>query len=112
RGDMLGFICDNSRISGKAVGKIDVKGVYSFFEVQNDVVDKVFQGFQNVDFEGRTVRIENAGEGRGSDSGRGDRKKRFGGGRSNSNAEHGSGNKGGFRDFSGKRKESRSKSRW
>src|SRR5690606_10564729 len=27
RGDMLGFICDNSRIPGKAVGKIDVKGV-------------------------------------------------------------------------------------
>src|SRR5690606_23389941 len=69
RGEMLGYICDNSRISGKSVGKIDVKGVYSFFEVQNDAVDKVLSGFKGIDFEGRQVRIENAGEGRGSDKG-------------------------------------------
>jgi len=31
RGDMLGFICNNAKISGKAIGKIDLKGVYTFF---------------------------------------------------------------------------------
>src|SRR5690606_9364715 len=119
KGEMLGYICDNSRISGKTIGKIDVKGVYSFFEVQNEVVDKIFSGFQNVDFEGRQVRIENAGAGRNEH--KGDRKKRSyrpngsadgragrGGFRQSKDRDTG----GGFQDFSGKRKESRSKSRW
>ncbi|WP_262249808.1 DEAD/DEAH box helicase [Parapedobacter soli] len=104
RGDILGYICNNTRISGKAIGKIDLKGVYTFFEVENAAVDKVFSGFQNVDFNGRTVRVENAGEGRG-----GERRSRSfrNGGESGSRRkrEHG----GGFRDFSGKRRE---KSRW
>src|SRR5690606_38337458 len=103
RGDILGYICDNTRISGKAIGKIDLKGVYTFFEVENTSVDKVFSGFQNVDFNGRTVRVENAGEGRGER-----RSRSFRNGGENGNhrrREHG----GGFRDFSGKRRE---KSRW
>jgi ATP-dependent RNA helicase DeaD len=33
RGDLLGFICNNGKISGKSVGKIDLKGVFSFIEV-------------------------------------------------------------------------------
>ncbi|HWK59761.1 MAG TPA: DEAD/DEAH box helicase [Parapedobacter sp.] len=108
RGDILGYICDNTRISGKAIGKIDLKGVYTFFEVENTSVDKVFNGFQNVDFNGRTVRVENAGD-RQSD-GRGERRSRSfrnGGGESGNRRkrEHG----GGFRDFSSKRRE---KSRW
>src|SRR5690606_7074624 len=41
RGDMLGFICNNGKISGKSIGKIDLKGVFTFFEVTNDVVDNV-----------------------------------------------------------------------
>jgi len=31
RGDLLGYICNQTKISGRTVGKIDVKGVYSFF---------------------------------------------------------------------------------
>ncbi|SEM20968.1 ATP-dependent RNA helicase DeaD [bacterium A37T11] len=118
RGDMLGFICNNTKISGKSIGKIDLKGVYTFFEVENEVVDKVFSGFQTVEFKGRQVRVEMAGEGRaeGSKGGFG-----HGGGRpkpsyrSNSQGQrrgrdndHESGT--GFRDFSGKRKEV--KKRW
>lgn len=132
KGEMLGYICDNTRISGKTIGKIDVKGVYSFFEVQNEVVDKIVSGFQNVDFEGRQVRIEHAGEGRNESKGGDRRGKR--GSRNHGGSEHGGGGfrqrrerdnggfgggfsggnngGGGFRDFSGKRKESRSKSRW
>src|SRR5690606_33685784 len=40
RGDILGYICNNTQISGKAIGKIDLKGVYTFFEVENTSVDK------------------------------------------------------------------------
>lgn len=119
RGEMLGFICNNTRISGRTVGKIDVKGVYSFFEVQNADVDQVFNSFKNVDFKGRQVRIEIAGEGVSSNRGGGDRRDRGHGGfrgnerrdggnrgdRNNGGGERRDG--GGFRDFSGKRREDR-----
>jgi len=98
RGDMLGYICNNTKISGKSIGKIDLKGVYTFFEVENNVVDKVQQGFKSVDFQGRSVRIELAGDrDRNSGSSGGFRGNRDGGYRNKGN---------GFRDFSGKRRES------
>ena len=111
RGDLLGFICNNTKISGKTVGKIDVKGVYSFFEVQNDDVDKIQSGFKGVDFHGRDVRIEISGEGnseRRSSGGSSNYKKREGGYRNNDSREKGGNHNGGFRDFSGKRREDRS----
>ena len=112
RGDMLGYICNNTKISGKSIGKIDLKGVYTFFEVENDVVDKVQQGFKNVDFQGRNVRIEMAGEstGGGSRSGGGNRGGYGGGGKRRDGDRREGGRKregGGFRDFSGKRREER-----
>ena len=102
RGDMLGYICNNTRISGKAIGKIDLKGVYTFFEIENSSVDKVFSGFQHVDFNGRQVRIEMAGEGRGESRGGGSSFRR--------KPPRGNRESEGFRDFSGKRRER--KSRW
>src|SRR5690606_28796054 len=108
RGDILGYICNTTRISGKAIGKIDLKGVYTFFEVENTSVDKVFSGFQNIDFNGRTVRVENAGE--GHSEGRGEKRGRSfrnGGGESGGRRRRDGG--GGFREFSGRRRE---KSGW
>jgi ATP-dependent RNA helicase DeaD len=118
RGDLLGYICNTTKIVGRTVGKIDVKGVYSFFEVANDDVNKVMEGFKGVDFNGREVRIEVSGEGtserRGSGGGyKGNRggERREGGGFRGGNREGGyrGGNKGGggFRDFSGKSREDR-----
>src|ERR1700753_1330649 len=85
RGDLLGYICNNSKISGRTVGKIDVKGVYSFFEVPHDDVEKVMSSFKGIDFKGREVRIEVSGEGTSSSrSGGGERREggynRIGGG--------------------------------
>lgn len=119
RGDMLGFICNNTKISGKSVGKIDLKGVFTFFEVEESAVNQVIEGFKSVDFQGRSVRIELAGDREGgSDRGsfRGGSGRRDGGGyRGNSGGgrrDGGSGRReggsgGGFRDFSGKRREDR-----
>jgi len=129
RGDLLGYICNQSKISGRSVGKIDVKGVYSFFEVPNEDVEKVNAGFQGAEYKGRPVRIEVSGEGtsdrRESSGGgyrggerreggggyRGGERREGGGGyrggdRSNSGGERRSGG-GGFRDFSGKPREER-----
>jgi len=128
RGDLLGYICTNGKISGRTVGKIDVKGVFSFFEVPHAEVEKVMTSFKGVDFKGREVRIEISGEGTSSSrSGGGERREgsynRSGGGerreggynRSGSDRRDGSAsrernsapNSGGFRDFSGKRREDR-----
>lgn len=131
RGDMLGFICNTANISGKSIGKIDLKGVFTFFEVQDEEVNKVFEGFKGIDFNGRQVRIEVSGEGRsdrGGDRGSrprsadrggkgrsggfggerrdrgGDRRGGFGGERRERSSDNG-----GFRDFSGKRRESKSR---
>ncbi|MFD2598634.1 DEAD/DEAH box helicase [Sphingobacterium corticis] len=125
RGDMLGYICNNTRISGKDIGKIDLKGVFTFFEVQDAEVEKVIQGFQGVDFNGRGVRIEVSGEERRGGGG-GDRRGRSGDrSRNGGNRSGGSGRSsyrsdrsddsrgGGFKDFSGKRRSSSSsKSRY
>lgn len=58
RGDMLGFVCDTSGIAGNKIGKIDIKGVYSFFEVENDSATAIMNTFRNVQYKGRNVRIE------------------------------------------------------
>ncbi|HEX3386125.1 MAG TPA: DbpA RNA binding domain-containing protein, partial [Mucilaginibacter sp.] len=129
RGDLLGYICNTTKISGKTVGKIDVKGVYSFFEVPNDDVQKVQTGFNRADFQGRDVRIEISGESSNEKrGGASNYKKREGGERREGGFRNGSGynggnreggsrersgghNGGGFRDFSGKRREDRSERR-
>ncbi|WDF56412.1 DEAD/DEAH box helicase [Mucilaginibacter sp. KACC 22063] len=123
RGDLLGYICNTTKISGRTVGKIDVKGVYSFFEVQNSDSDQVFNSFQNAEFKGRPVRIEISGETRNETRGGASNSynRREGGNRRDGDRsgrrEGGSGNRdrnsggGGFRDFSGKRREDRTERR-
>lgn len=131
RGDLLGYICNTTKISGRTVGKIDVKGVYSFFEVQNEDVDKVMASFKEAEYKGRPVRIEISGEGTSDNRSSGERReggyrggdrreggyrggdrreggyrggdRREGGYRGNERREH----SGGFRDFSGKPREDR-----
>jgi len=122
RGDMLGFICNNTKISGKSVGKIDLKGVFTFFEVEESAVNQVIEGFKSVDFQGRDVRIELAGDREGGSSERGGSYRGSGGGGRREGGSGGGyrggsgggrreggsgGGGGGFRDFSGKRREDR-----
>jgi ATP-dependent RNA helicase DeaD len=116
RGDLLGYICNTTKISGRTVGKIDVKGVYSFFEVQPEDVEKVQEAFKTADFKGREVRIEiSAGEDRNESRGGASNYKRREGGerrdggnrREGGSRERSGSTGGGFRDFSGKRREDR-----
>ena len=125
RGDLLGYICNTSKISGRIVGKIDVKGVYSFFEVPNDQSEAVFAGFKGAEFQGREVRIEVSGDTAVSESrsgGSGYKKREYNGGgerrEGNFRREGGSRERsgtsssgGGFRDFSGKSREDRGERR-
>ncbi|WP_345950409.1 DEAD/DEAH box helicase [Mucilaginibacter sp. PAMB04274] len=119
RGDLLGYFCNQTGIVGRTIGKIDVKGVYSFLEVANEDKDKAFESFKSAEFKGREVRIEvsadgDRGESRGGFGGgykkrEGGGNRRDGGSSSNRGGERSSG--GGFRDFSGKRREDRGERR-
>jgi ATP-dependent RNA helicase DeaD len=80
-GDLLGLICDYGEIDKGKIGKIDLKGAFSFFEIEKDVTAQVMKGFEGVEVRGRKVRLEMSGdrkEGGGfSDGGSGyERKKR------------------------------------
>ncbi len=90
-GTLLAMICDYGDIRKDKIGKIDLKGAYSFFEVEKAFTDQIMKGFEGVEVRGRKVRLEmtsGARRERGSDerSGGGD-----GGGRK--------------RSFSGKKRE-------
>lgn len=125
RGDLLGYFCNQTGIVGRTIGKIDIKGVYSFLEVANGDVDQAFNAFKSAEYKGRQVRIEVSAEGdreRGGDRGfgGGGYKKREGGGfggnrrdGGNRTSERRDGGRegGGFRDFSGKRREDRGERR-
>jgi ATP-dependent RNA helicase DeaD len=62
KGRLLSLVCDRSGIKGKDVGKIDVKGAYSFFEVDSVVAEVVRQHLHGFEYKGRIVRIEVTGE--------------------------------------------------
>ncbi len=135
RGDLLSFVCNNGRISGKAVGKIDLKGVFSFVEVESAVAETLLANFKDVQYNGREVRIEVSGDAPRSsnrDGRRGGERGGFGGGERSGRREgggyrggngggdrrsggsgrreggNGGNSGGGFRDFSGRSREERS----
>ncbi len=73
-GSMLALIEDSSGVSRKFIGKLDLKGAYSFFEVAKEKAENLVNEFQGVEYKGRQVRIEitdrrNVGT-RGESSGR------------------------------------------
>ena len=111
RGDLLGFVCNNGKISGKSVGKIDLKGVFSFIEVENASAQDLLANFKDVQFNGREVRIEVSGEATSGErrGGSGERRSGgggFGGGRSGGGERRsgGGGYGGGSRSGGGERR--------
>jgi ATP-dependent RNA helicase DeaD len=61
KGSLLGLICDFGEVNKEKIGKIELKGAYSFFEIEKDSTDKVIGGFEGVEFRGRKVRLERTG---------------------------------------------------
>jgi len=62
KGTLLGLILDFTEIKKDKIGKIDLKGAYSFFEVEKDVTSQVMSGFEGVELRGRKVRLELTGQ--------------------------------------------------
>jgi ATP-dependent RNA helicase DeaD len=62
KGRLLSLVCDRSGVKGKDIGKIDVKGSYSFFEVERSLTERVREHLHGFDYKGRMVRVEVTGE--------------------------------------------------
>jgi ATP-dependent RNA helicase DeaD len=58
KGGMLGLICDRARINKSAIGRIDLKGVYSFIEVEPDAIQPILSNLNGFEYKGRIIRIE------------------------------------------------------
>ncbi len=57
-GKLLAMICDRCNISRDKIGRIDLKGAYSFFEVDKNFTGVVKDHIHGFDYKGRMVRIE------------------------------------------------------
>jgi ATP-dependent RNA helicase DeaD len=91
-GQLLKFIASTAKIEGSKVGKIDVKGVYSFFEVEKDVTADIMKALNGAKYQSRTVRVELAGAREEGERERGSGGyKRSGGGERRSGSGYGGG---------------------
>lgn len=58
KADLLEMLDDCCGVGKKYVGKIDIKGAYSFFEIEKEKSEAIIPGFKGVEFQGRQVRTE------------------------------------------------------
>jgi ATP-dependent RNA helicase DeaD len=61
KGSLLDLICDFGEVTKTAIGKIDLKGAYSFFEIEKNFTGQVMKNFEGVELRGRKVRLELTG---------------------------------------------------
>ncbi|WP_421919917.1 DEAD/DEAH box helicase [Marinifilum sp.] len=84
---LLNLIHKQCGVRGKNVGRVDLKGVFSFFDVDKAFTDEIIKGFAGALIGGRKIRIEVSGDrpsessnrkgrSRGGERGRGDRRDR------------------------------------
>jgi len=73
RGKLLGYIMELTGLQKDDIGKIDIKPVYSFVEIENDAhMEKALKSFTDEFHNGRPVRVEKSGEAPKKDFGKKD----------------------------------------
>lgn len=60
KGKMLGYICGISGIGGEHIGRMLIKDVYAFVDIEPEFYDQVFRSFQGANYKGRKVRVDEA----------------------------------------------------
>jgi len=63
KGKMLGYICGISGLSGELIGRMLIKDVYSFVDIEPDHFEQVINAFNNANYKGRSVRVDAAAGG-------------------------------------------------
>jgi ATP-dependent RNA helicase DeaD len=61
RGNMLEYVADITNAKKSEIGRIDIKGVYSFIEMEEGILPKAMESFKGEVFNGRKVRVEISG---------------------------------------------------
>lgn len=72
KGDLLRLICDQADISGSAIGRIDFRPKHTFFDVEQEIAERVISKLQRAELNGRPLRV-NRDE---ANNGGGDKKKK------------------------------------
>lgn len=60
KGKMLGYICGISGIGGEHIGRMLIKDVYAFVDIEPEFFDQVYRSFQGANYKGRKVRVDEA----------------------------------------------------
>ncbi len=60
KGKMLGYICGMSSITGEHIGRMLIKDVYSFIDIDPEYYEQVFSSFQGASYKSRKVRVDEA----------------------------------------------------
>src|SRR5688572_4088222 len=58
KGNLLSLIDDSCAVDSRSVGRIELKGAYSFFEVEKEKANAILEGFKDMEYRGRQVRVE------------------------------------------------------
>ena len=58
KGRMLGYICGITGMQGDSIGRITLKDVYSFVDIEASQLSKAMAAFQNANYKGRPVRVD------------------------------------------------------
>ncbi len=66
KGKMLGYICGISGISGEHIGRMLIKDVYSFVDIEPEQFDTVAKSFAGANYKGRSVRVDESQGGQGA----------------------------------------------
>jgi len=61
KGRLLSLVCDRTGLKGRDIGKIELKGAYSFFEVDKSQTAMAREHLHGFEFKGRIVRVEVTG---------------------------------------------------
>jgi len=69
-GGMLRTICDATGLKSGNIGRIDIMASYSFFDTDNEHVDRVLKKVNGALFEGHTINVEVSAAGKGSGKGK------------------------------------------
>ena len=69
-GGMLRTICDATGLKSGNIGRIDIMASFSFFDTDNEHVDRVIKKLNGAVFEGHTINVEVSAEGKGSGKGK------------------------------------------
>ncbi len=95
RSELLKYICDETGVERSLIGRIEVKGVYSFFETEPSAVPIILKHFEaGQKFQGRRIRVDTSGkdkqQGKSYGGGGGERKS-YGSGGGGERKSYGSG---------------------